>query len=149
MENQPIVIEQMLNAPVSKVWSAITDKDEMEIWYFDLKEFKAEPGFQFEFAGGPSPERQYVHHCEITEVIPESKLTYSWSYNGYAGRSYVSFELFPKEEQTLIRLTHSELETFPQQNPDFAKANFEQGWNEIISSSLKNYLEREVGISNS
>ena len=141
MANQPIIVERLLNAPVSKVWKAITDRDEMENWYFNLEEFKAEPGFRFQFPGGPSPEKQYLHLCEITEVIPESKLTYSWRYDGYAGISFVSFELFPKEEQTLMRLTHTGLETFPPEIPDFERHNFEEGWDEIINSSLKNYLE--------
>ena len=43
MKEAPIVIEQTVNAPVSKVWQAITDKNQMKQWYFDLKEFKRFP----------------------------------------------------------------------------------------------------------
>ena len=57
MKKQPIVLEQLVNAPIAIVWKAITDKDEMKNWYFDLAEFKAEIGFSFEFSGGPSPDR--------------------------------------------------------------------------------------------
>lgn len=83
MENQPIVIERIFKVPASKVWNAITRKDEMKKWYFDLPEFRPEPGFQFQFSGGPSPERQYLHLCEIIEAIPENKLSHSWQYDGY------------------------------------------------------------------
>lgn len=142
MNDKPIVVERLFGAPVSKVWKAITDKDEMKTWYFDLAEFKTEPGFKFQFAGGP-PHKQYLHLCEITEVIPEKKLTHSWQYDGYAGNSFVSFELFEQQDKTLLQLTHKGIETFPAENKDFAIANFEQGWNEIIHTFLKNYLEQK------
>lgn len=143
METKPIVIEQLFNAPVSKVWKAITNRDEMKKWYFDLAEFKAEVGFTFQFTGGPSPEKQYVHVCEVTEVIANEKLTYSWSYEGYPGKSFVTWELEEQGNKTLLRLTHKGLETFPADNADFAAHNFVQGWTSIITESLKNYLEKE------
>lgn len=142
MNNEPIIIQRVFNAPISKVWKAITDRDEMAKWYFDLAEFKAEKGFKFRFSGGPSPERQYLHLCEITEVIDKRKLSYSWRYDGYQGKTLVTFELLEHEDNfTLLKLTHSGLDTFPEENSDFAKANFVEGWNEIIHVSLKKYLE--------
>lgn len=142
MENQKIVIEQLLNARSLQVWKAITDKNEMKNWYFDLADFKAEVGFKFQFTGGPSPDRQYLHLCEVTEVIPEKKITYSWCYDGYSGISFVTFELFEQENKTLIILTHKGIESFPKENTDFAKPNFVEGWNYIIHTALKGYLEK-------
>jgi len=141
MDNEPIIIERVFNAPISKVWKAITDRNEMAKWYFDLAEFKAETGYKFQFFGGPSPDRQYLHLCEITEVIDERKLSHSWRFDGYRGNSILTFELSAQDNKTLLKLTHSGLETFPEENPDFAKANFVIGWNEIINVSLKKYLE--------
>jgi len=141
MEKQPIVFERLFNSPISKVWKAITDKNEMKNWYFDLAEFKPEIGFKFQFTGGPSPEKQYLHLCEITALIPEKKITYSWRYDGYPGNSFVTFELFEQQDKTLLRLTHEGLESFPVDNPDFASHNFNEGWNDIINVSLKDYLE--------
>jgi uncharacterized protein YndB with AHSA1/START domain len=143
MSTDPIIVERTFNVPVSKVWDAITDKNEMKAWYFDLVEFKPEEGFRFEFTGGPSPEKQYKHLCEVTEVIPIEKLVYSWRYEGYAGISHVSFELFETGAQTLVRLTHSGIESFPKDNPDLAVGNFIEGWNDIIHKNLKGYLEGE------
>jgi len=141
MNNEPIIIERVFNAPISKVWKAITDRNEMAKWYFDLADFKSEKGFTFQFFGGPSPDRQYLHICEITEVIDERKLSHSWRFDGYRGNSLLTFELSAQDNKTLLKLTHSGLETFPEENPDFAKANFVIGWNEIINVSLKKYLE--------
>jgi uncharacterized protein YndB with AHSA1/START domain len=139
MEHKPIIVERVYNAPISKVWKAITDKTEMKNWYFDLAEFKPEVGFKFQFMGG-TEENQFLHHCEIMEVIPEKKLTYSWRYDGYEGNSFVTFELFEEENKTRLKLTHRGLETFPDK-ADFARTNFEQGWDSILNTSLKVYLE--------
>ncbi len=141
MQNEPFIIERTFNASIENVWKAITNKNEMKIWYFDFEEFKPEIGFEFRFYGGP-PEKQYLHICVITEVESEKKLTYSWRYDGYEGISYVTFELFEENEKTRLRLTHEGLETFPASNLDLAKENFSEGWNHIIGISLKEYLEK-------
>jgi uncharacterized protein YndB with AHSA1/START domain len=112
----------------------------MEKWYYKLKEFKAEVGFTFDFLGGPPDGIQYKHVCEVTEVITEKKLTYSWRYDGYEGLSYVTFELSAEGNKTRLTLTHTGLESFPPIK-DFAKENFAEGWNSIINNSLQKYLE--------
>ena len=141
MQNEPFVIERIFNAPVEKVWKAISDKDEMRNWYFDLAEFKPEVGFEFQFEGGPE-NKTYLHLCKVTEAVQNRKLTYNWRYEGYEGNSFVTFELFPEGEKTRLKLTHSGLETFPTSNPDFAKENFSQGWDHIIGKSLKEFLDK-------
>lgn len=143
MTTQPFIIERVFDAPIEEVWRALTQKELMKEWYFDLKEFKPEVGFQFSFTGGPSPDRQYLHLCEITELIPEKKLSHSWKYDGYEGISYLTFELFELGDKTKLILTHSGLETFPANNPDFAASNFEKGWNAIINTSLVNFLAKK------
>ena len=74
-------------------------------------------------------------------MIRGKRLTYSWRYEGYPGNSSVTFELFERGSKTLLKLTHSGLETLPKENADFALKNFEEGWKEIINNSLKNHLE--------
>ena len=141
MNNQPIILEEILEAPVLKVWKAITEITEIKKWYFDLEEFKPEVGFIFKFFGGPSPEKQYLHVCEITDIVPGEKLTYSWRYEGYAGKSFVTFELIKHGNKTLLKLIHKGIDTFPKDNPDLAIENFIEGWNQIVNISLKKYLE--------
>ena len=140
--NQPFSIERVLNAPSEKVWKAITDKAQMKQWYFDLAEFKPEVGFEFTFYGQGHKGEQYLHLCKITEVIPGKKLTYSWRYDKYEGNSFVSFELFEEGNKTRLKLTHEGLETFPANNPDFAKESFTQGWTELIGKLLPGFLEK-------
>jgi uncharacterized protein YndB with AHSA1/START domain len=143
MQNtEPVIKEVILNAPASKVWKAITDKNEMKQWYFDLKDFKAEVGFEFNFMGGDD-KKQWLHLCKINEVINEKKLTYSWKYDGYKGISYVTFELIPEGKNTRLKLTHGGLESFPvDEVPEFKKENFVEGWNQIIGTSIKEFVEK-------
>jgi uncharacterized protein YndB with AHSA1/START domain len=135
----PLIFERIYHAPIDTVWRAISDRNEMKKWYFDIAEFKAEVGFKFQFSGGP-PEKQYLHLCEVTEVIAGKKLSYTWRYDGYEGQSLVSFELFDERGKTKLVLTHSGLHTFPYTVPDFAKKNFFAGWTEITGTLLENYL---------
>jgi len=140
MKSDPFIIERTFDAPAASVWKALTDKDEMRKWYFDLAEFKPEAGFEFRFSAGPD-DRKYLHICKITEAVEGKKLTYSWRYEGYEGISYVTFELFPEGDKTRLRLTHSGVESFPKDNADFAKENFVAGWTDIIGRSLRDFLE--------
>ncbi|HSP88340.1 MAG TPA: SRPBCC domain-containing protein [Ignavibacteriaceae bacterium] len=142
MKNDPIIKEVLLNAPVAKVWKAITDKEDMKQWYFDLAEFKPQVGFKFQFEGGKD-EKIYLHLCKVTEVIPNKKLTYSWRYEGYPGISFVTFELFSEGNKTKLKLTHEGLESFGTANPDLARENFVEGWNEIIGASIKKFVENK------
>ncbi len=140
MTNEPFVIERTYNAPIEKVWAAITNRDQMEQWYFKLKEFKPEVGFVFEFEGG-SKEKTYLHRCEITEVIPGKKLNHSWKYVDYPGESFVTWELFDEGGKTRVKLDHAGLETFPSEK-DFARTSFEKGWTAIVGTNLKDFVEK-------
>ena len=138
MENA-VVLERTLAAPVSRVWRALTDTEQMREWYFDLEEFKPETGCEFEFR----VEHQgvnYHHLCRITEVVPEKKLAYTWRYKGEPGDSVVTFELFAERNKTRLKLTHAGIESFPR-TPAYARKNFEAGWTEIVGSSLKEFVE--------
>jgi uncharacterized protein YndB with AHSA1/START domain len=141
MTQDPVQVVQTVKAPIDTVWQALTQKEQMKQWYFDLAEFQPRVGFKFQFMGG-TEENQYLHLCEITEAEPNRKLVHSWRYDGYEGNTLVTFELVPvTEHQTRVILTHAGLETFPESNPDFAKKNFEAGWKHIIGVSLPAYLE--------
>jgi uncharacterized protein YndB with AHSA1/START domain len=138
---EAVVIERTFAAPVARVWKALTDVEEMKRWYFDLKEFKPEVGFEFEFI--VEHEGMTYHHlCKITEVIPQRKLAYTWRYKGHEGNSLVTFELFADGNKTQLKLTHEGLETFPK-TPSFARKNFMEGWTQIIGSSLKEFVESD------
>ncbi len=138
--NDPLVVERTFNAPVAAVWHAITSKEAMKEWYFDIAEFKPEVGFEFRF-DAENEGVKYIHHCKITEVVAQKKLAYSWRYEGHPGNSLVTFELFPEGNKTRLKLIHTGLDTFPKLR-DFARSNFMEGWTYIIGTSLPKFVEK-------
>ena len=135
---EAVVIERTFNAPIARVWKALTDVEEMRQWYFDLKEFTPEVGFEFEFVVEHEG-MKYHHLCKVTEVIPQKKIAYTWRYKGEPGDSLVTFELSADGNKTKLRLTHEGLETFPK-TPAYARKNFEAGWTGI-ATELEQFLE--------
>ena len=139
------MIERTLNAPIARVWKALTDVDQMRQWYFDLKEFTPQVGFEFEFVVEHEGNR-YHHLCKVVEIVPEKKIAYSWRYKGEPGDSLVTFELFAEDNKTHLKLTHRGIETFPKTSA-YARKNFEAGWKSIIGTELKQFVEKSKGKS--
>jgi len=135
-----VMVERTMNAPVARVWKALTDVDQMREWYFDLKEFKPEVGFEFEFVVEHEGNR-YHHLCRVTDVVLQKKIAYTWRYKGEPGNSLVTIELLSEGDKTRLKLTHTGIETFPK-TPAYARKNFEAGWTAIVGTELKKFVER-------
>src|SRR5438552_11937140 len=116
---EAVVVERTLNAPVARVWKALTDADQMREWYFDLKEFKPQVGFEFEFVVEHEG-NTYHHLCRVTEVIPRRKIAYTWRYKGEPGDSLVTLELAGEGDKTRVKVTHTGIDTFPK-TPAYAR----------------------------
>ncbi|WP_336516475.1 SRPBCC family protein [Pollutibacter soli] len=136
----PVVVEKTYPVSASRLWNALTVNEEMKQWYFELAEFRPEPGFEFEFWAGDD-KKKWLHKCRVTTVIPLSVIAYTWRYEGYPGNSEVKFELLPDGQgQTMLRITHTGLETFPQDVPELQTHNFEFGWKQFAEQELSEYL---------
>jgi uncharacterized protein YndB with AHSA1/START domain len=118
----------------------------MRQWYFNLKEFKAERGFEFQFVVEHEG-NTYDHRCKVVEVIPQKKIAYTWRYHGHEGNSLVTFELFDEGGKTKLKLTHTGLDTFPKL-PSFTRKNFMRGWTSLIGAELKQFIETKNKPSN-
>nr|WP_315033929.1 SRPBCC domain-containing protein [uncultured Chryseobacterium sp.] len=140
--NTPIIVQYKIDAPAEKVWKALTDKDEMKSWYFDIQDFELETGKVFNFFE-PGGENKYHHQGEIMEIIPNQKLKHTWSYPDFSDqKTIVIWELQPEDGGTLIKLIHEEIENFKDLGEGFSRENFTGGWNSIVGQSLKGYLEK-------
>ena len=140
--NTPITVQCTINAPVEKVWKALTDKNEMESWYFDIQDFVLETGKEFNFYE-PGGADKYHHHGEVLEIIPNQKLKHTWSYPDFSDlKTVVTWELQAENEHTVVKLTHEDMENFKNLGEGFSRENFTEGWNTILGQSLKEYLEK-------
>src|SRR3990167_2296945 len=140
-KDEPIIVEQTYNASVDRVWTAITDIDQMKKWFFEnIDTFKAEVGFETQF-NVIANDKNYLHLWKITEVQLQKKIIYNWKYGGYSGNSYVSWELSKENNLTRLKLTHDVQEAFPKDNPDFTRESCIEGWTFFICKRLKAFLE--------
>lgn len=143
--NAPIVKEVIINAPTTRVWKALTDRDEMEKWYFNIKEFKTEVGFEFSFIAQNKECVDCLHLCKITNVDTNKLLQHTWRYDGYPGDSLVTYELFDEDGKTRLKLTHEGIESFMGDiHPMLAKDNFNEGWEQIIKTAIKDYVDQQM-----
>ena len=139
--HENVKISVKVNAPVHKVWNALTNKEQMKNWYFDIPDFELKEGNAFNFYE-PGEERKFHHHCEIAEVVPQEKLKHSWTYPDISKeKTLVKWELKPESEGTVVTLTHKGLENFHHLGEDFYPESFQKGWEEIIGKSLKGFVE--------
>ena len=137
----PVTVEQTFNCTPQKLWIAITDLDEMKKWFFEnIPEFIPELGFKTQFMI-ENEGRQFLHLWEITDVTPKEKLTFNWKFKDYEGDSFVSFELSEKGSQTLLKLTVTVTEDFPDTIPEFKRESCLGGWKYFINERLNNYLK--------
>lgn len=139
---KPIIVTEIIKKDIKTVWSAITELDQMVLWFFkDIPDFKAKAGFKTSF-NVVSENRNFLHVWEIVEVISEQKIVYKWTYPEYFdGDSFVAFELFDESKnETEIKVTAIGFENYPQDIPEFKRESGINGWNYFLKESLPNYL---------
>ena len=140
MENQ-LTFERTYNAPVEKVWQALTDIKKMQKWYFPMMEnFEPKIGFETAFDVHHNG-NIYPHLIKVTTAIPNKEVAYTWQYGGYPGKAIISFALEPMGDQTKLILTHTVVESFEaDQNPDFSNESFTKGWTHFVGA-LQKFVE--------
>jgi uncharacterized protein YndB with AHSA1/START domain len=137
----PVSVERRFDASADKVWRAITEIGQMKHWFMrELESFKAEVGFETAFNVHHNG-KDYPHSWKVIEVVPQKKVSVEWRFPGNSGISVATMELFPEGTRTRLRVTHTGIDSHPQDNPDFARGSFQQGWNEI-ADQLQAYLEK-------
>lgn len=114
-----------------EVWDYLTKPELIEQWLMKTN-FKPVKGYQFQFTFTAKPEANYhgVVDCEVLEIIPFSKLSYSWDGSTQdMSRNYnsiVTWTLVSKDEGTELQLNH---DGFTVLEDILAHSN---GWNSCI-----------------
>ncbi len=144
---ETIIVSQGFNAKAHTIWEAITRVDQMRLWFFDnITSFEPIVGFETKF-NVLSGDRNFIHLWKITEVIPNKKIACNWKYDDIAGDSEVSFELIEDSDLTLLKLTHTILQPFPDNIPEFERNSGVAGWNYFIKDRLKSFLDKQMQVT--
>jgi uncharacterized protein YndB with AHSA1/START domain len=129
----------IIKEPASRVWQALTDKNQMKEWYFDIPDFELREGAVFNFYE-PGDAKQYHHRCRILEIVPEKKLSHTWTHPSHSkGESILTWMLEEANGITEVTLHHEGTENFADAGPEFAPENYQMGWDGFISI-LKNFM---------
>lgn len=141
--NTPIIVQQKIEAPIDEVWVALTDKERMRSWYFDIEDFELKTGKEFNFYE-PGEAKKYHHQGHILDFIINKKLRHSWSYPEFSdAETVVTWELQSEDDITVVKLTHEDIDHFKNLGEGFSIEDFTKGWNIIVGQSLKSYLENK------
>ncbi len=136
----PLIKEFDYNAPVSHVWAALTETGKMRAWYFfQLQNFEPVVGYKFQFS---DTDAGYRKEWVVTKVEAGRTLAHSWAYKGYPGSSEVIFSLSADGNRTRLRVTQTDLESFPD-HPHFKRERFERGWDNLLGQNLNHLLEQD------
>ena len=143
-QNEPIIVEQLLNASIEQVWEALTNVVHMRKWYFHIiPDFEPKVGFKTQFLVS-SGKRNFTHHWSVTEVVPNLKICYHWTFNEYPGESISTFEISKKDEQTLLKVKSEIITDFPTDIPEFKRESGAAGWEYLIKEGLPKFIEKSI-----
>ena len=140
--NKPLIIEREINAPVEKVWKALTD----------IQDLLRQSGCRFSRI--LKPRLVLKHNFYSAEIKTTSTRIFARLQKSLRGKNllilgitkvmlgnrYVTYELFAQGGKTKLKLTHTITEDFPADNQDFALKNFAEGWN-YTADGLKKFVE--------
>jgi uncharacterized protein YndB with AHSA1/START domain len=97
--------------PPEVVWEYLTKSELMEQWLMK-NDFLPIVGYDFQFRINPMPKFEFdgIVYCKVLEVVPFSKLSYSWKGGPGEGKitldSIVVWKLHPKGNGTELSLEH-------------------------------------------
>lgn len=126
-----------IEAPIEKVWAALTEGEHTRLYWSRFVQSDWRPGSRVEFLR--ADKSRLSHDGEVIEIDPPRRLVMTFDVTPEGMReppSRVTYELSEADGATRLAVTH---EGFP---PDSAVLKaVANGWPAILSS-LKTYLER-------
>jgi uncharacterized protein YndB with AHSA1/START domain len=149
-DQDAIVSEVHINAPVQKVFQALIDPKQLMRWWnseecqTELFEMDARPGGKWRFVtkktklnvNGVS---QFFCDGEVLEFDPPRLLAYTWIANWHddkSRRTMVRWELTPAKDGTHVKVTHSGLA-----QEAVARKDYSGGWPGVVEA-LKKFVEK-------
>jgi len=124
--------------PTGLVWDYLTKPELIALWLM-AGDIKPVVGHEFQFKTKPIAEMDFdgIIYCEVLEVVPLKKLSYSWKYgngDGKLNNSVVNWTLTEKDNGTELLLVHRGFEGW-ETTPIFAGMN--AGWLSNMNKILK------------
>lgn len=133
---QDIVVEEVFPHAPETLWAVLADGDLMARWMMKPTGFAPVAGQRFTFQTTPAGGWDGTIRCEVLEVVPNRRLSYSWKGGhkdnvGYGSplETLVTFTLDPVEGGTRLKVVHS---GFLTPRNDTAYRNMSDGWKTVV-----------------
>lgn len=134
-----IKLSTIYNHPIEDVWDALTDPNAMSEWLMPC-DIMPIVGHKFQFKTKSYPGFDGTVNCEVLEVVPFQKLSFSWS-GSSLNNTIVNFELKAIDDKTELKFEHSGFEGFF--NKVVVSRILSNGWlNKILTVQLPKYLNQ-------
>lgn len=129
----PIKHTITVNAPIERVWKALTDPAEVQIWV-GATGFKPEIGAKFEFHAPPQGEWDGITYSELLTMEKPNRVVFSW-FVPNAPVTLVEITLRELGSQTEVNLVHSGWEQFPPEVRP-VRDQLDHGWGGFVLPQL-------------
>ena len=132
---QSIFLKYDLPHPPAKVWRALTEPELLAAWLM-ANDMRALAGHRFTFKQQPTPWWDGIVHCEVLELKPHKRLSYTWRSGPESSGldTVVTWTLTPTPSGgTRLTLEHS---GFLPANPS-AFEGARQGWQRMVGKLVE------------
>ena len=135
---QAIVVDEVFPHAPETLWRTLTTGELMARWLMKPTGFAPVEGTRFTYQTTPAGEWDGTIRCQVLEVVPNTRFSYSWSgghedNKGYGSRldTVVTWFLSKVETGTRLRLVHS---GFVMPANETAFRNMSDGWSKVVPS---------------
>ncbi|MNW41441.1 hypothetical protein D3C74_185780 [compost metagenome] len=116
----------IINAPITKVWTAVSTSEGLSAWFMP-NDLKPVEGHEFIIQAGPFGQSP----CKVTLVDPPNRLSFNW------GKDWtLTFELVEQEGKTEVTVIHggwSEGQVTEFGEPHtIVRGRMDQGWGGLV-----------------
>jgi uncharacterized protein YndB with AHSA1/START domain len=111
-----IVQQVEIDAPPAKAWRHVTDRTALSRWLMPTDDFDARVGHTFTFRAvvvGDVGDWDGIVHCTVREVVPERRVSWTWTSNALAVETLVTITLDDLGGRTRVTLEHSGWDGLP------------------------------------
>jgi uncharacterized protein YndB with AHSA1/START domain len=151
-----LTIEQeiFIDAPLEYVWRAVTEPEQIRLWFTEDVDLTLEPGYEGSVTFNRRSEKPTLHvRVSVQEVEPARVFAYRWHHPENAtpqeGNSLlVEFTLSPERGGTRLRVTETGLDSmgWPIEEQDEYSDQHNRGWSTYLGR-LREHLGRQSAAS--
>lgn len=123
--------------PPDRVWRALTEPKAMAEWLM-ANDFEPKVGHRFRFTAKPQPGWDGTVDCEVTEVVPLRRLSYSWSNGKNKMSTQVTWTLEAVDGGTRLTLDHKGFDGLGAIMVSFM---LQSGWKGMFRTRMPKVLE--------